>query len=121
MITLETAKQLKQLGFPQNTLLSYYELVNNEWEVELTENLTDISYEESFGVQELYAIPDFEQIWIQLPKHDQIHGNLILHSEFGVCYMKCNESGQEFYTFGEVEDSLDEDIAKLWLKLKQYD
>ncbi len=90
-------------------------------EVELTENLTNVSTEEYFGIKKLYAIPNFEQIWIQLPKYDEIHGNLILHSDFGVCYMKCSERGQEFYTFGEVEDSIDEDIAKLWIKLKQYE
>jgi len=107
MITLETATKLKELGFPQDTLL-HYENTDNGWAI----ILNDLN----FPVEGSIAAPSFEEVWRQLPFHKafvKLNKTMVaLHYDY--------LSIREIINDGNVVESL----ALLWIRdlnVTEYD
>lgn len=119
MISLQTAKKLKDLGFNQETLLHFKD-TDNGWAI----ILNDLN----FPVEGSIAAPIFEDLWEQLPKY-------IVYKESEENYYEYYKTVYPHFIGYYNEDSIplnvnDEDIviylkesivesaASLWIKLK---
>jgi len=100
MITLETATKLKELGFPQDTLL-HYENTDNGWAI----ILNDLN----FPVEGSIAAPSFEEVWRQLPFHKAfvklnktmaIANNVAAIMECSFSLMLCSLNDSDYFVHG---------------------
>ena len=130
MITLETAKKLKEAGFPQkNKEYYYYQSYNNKdiaWlshhslqdKCDAIEVYRDGLYDEPI---KLYAVPTLEELLAEMP--DTI-GNIYkfhlikLSDKYITTYLDKNFNAWKFEYESQRTDP-SEAVANLWLKLKQ--